>query len=301
MVQSILSHERGLFMAKNQEDKDKSMTFSLLDIIRREVPPIPWAEGEKIPWNEPDFSAHMLKEHLSQAYDAASRRTPIIQQHVDWIHETVLSGKPSRLLDLGCGPGLYCRGLAEKEHTCTGIDFSPASIAYARQHALDSCHYIEGDIRSTEFGTGYNLVMLIFGEFNTFRKSDAGSILRKAHAALSPDGILLLEPHLFEFVRKLGQEAPRWSSYETGLFSAQPHLLLMDNYWHEAEAITTERYYVVDAASGHVTRHASSIQAYTHAAYQDLLADCGFRDIQFFDTFGTAPTKKELIVITAQK
>ncbi len=108
------------------------MKMNLNEVVRRNMRPRPWAEGEKIPWNDPGFSHRMLKEHLSQAHDAASRRTPTINKHVNWIHKFVLRERPSRILDLGCGPGLYSSRLAALGHTCHGIDFSPASIAYAR-------------------------------------------------------------------------------------------------------------------------------------------------------------------------
>ena len=49
--------------------------ITLTDLIQRDIAPKPWAEGEKIPWNDPEFSRRMLKEHLSQKHDAASRRT----------------------------------------------------------------------------------------------------------------------------------------------------------------------------------------------------------------------------------
>jgi predicted TPR repeat methyltransferase len=45
----------------------------------------------------------------------------------------VLQSEPQRILDLGCGPGLYTQRLASLGHTCVGIDISPASIAYARR------------------------------------------------------------------------------------------------------------------------------------------------------------------------
>ena len=67
--------------------------MKLMDIIHRQRVPKPWAEGEKIPWNDPDFSKRMLNEHLSQAHDAASRRFEIIEKHVSWIHHQVLQGK----------------------------------------------------------------------------------------------------------------------------------------------------------------------------------------------------------------
>ncbi len=102
--------------------------MKLSDIIARIPSPAPWAEGEKIPWNEPGFSARMLHEHLSQDHDAASRRSMVIDRQVDWIHQSLLWGNPARVLDLGCGPGLYTSQLARRGCSCTGIDFSPASI-----------------------------------------------------------------------------------------------------------------------------------------------------------------------------
>ena len=82
-------------------------TIGLLDIVNRPMVPVPWGEGDNIPWNDPDFSKRMLKEHFSQDHDAASRRLEIIDKHVDWVHNALLLGKSVNLLDLGCGPGLY--------------------------------------------------------------------------------------------------------------------------------------------------------------------------------------------------
>ena len=79
--------------------------MDLMDIVLRQSVPRPWAEGEKIPWNDPDFSRRMLLEHLSQEHDAASRRFATIDEQVSWIHDTVLGGRPARILDLGCGLG----------------------------------------------------------------------------------------------------------------------------------------------------------------------------------------------------
>lgn len=253
--------------------------MNIQDIVGRTPVPQPWAEGEKIPWNDPDFSQRMLAEHLSQRHDAASRRTDLLEAQVAWIQENVLGGRPTRILDLGCGPGLYTSRLARLGHTCVGIDFSPASIGYAKESAAKewlACHYHLADIRQTEYGTGFGLVMLLFGEFNVFRREDARQILRKAHAALTPGGRLLLEPHTLDAVEKLGAEPRRWISQTGGLFSPKPHLLLTESHWDGTLQVTSERYFVVDAASGEVTRHAASMQGYTPAQYRQLLIECGF-------------------------
>lgn len=116
----------------------------------------------------------MLSEHMSQEHDAASRRFEIIDSSpVRWIHDQVLKRKPTRILDLGCGPGLYTHRLASLGHQCVGIDFSPASITYARKQADEAgfdCEYIYQDIRMADYGDEYGLVMSIFGEFNVFQR-----------------------------------------------------------------------------------------------------------------------------------
>ncbi len=259
--------------------------MDLLDLIHRQPVPAPWSEGDKIPWNDEAFSRRMLREHLSQDHDMASRRTETIDAHVAWLHRSVLSGHPTRILDLGCGPGLYTHRLAQLGHECVGIDFSPASVAYASERARTDglhCSYRLEDIRTAEYGQGYGLVMLIFGEFNTFRPAEARAILVKAYGALDAKGQLVLEVHTFAAVRTQGEHPPSWYSSESGLFSDRPHLCLTENFWDADQNVATTRFIILDAATAAVTRCAESLQAYTDAQYQALLQECGFEDITFY-------------------
>jgi SAM-dependent methyltransferase len=278
----------------------------LIDIIRRIPAPFPWSEGDNIPWNEPEFSQRMLKEHLSQEHDAASRRSELIDRHVGWIHEALLQGKPARILDLGCGPGLYASRLAGLGHTCTGIDYSPASIHYARQQAEQAglpCSYIEADIRSVSYGSGYDLAMLIYGEFNVFRPTDAEKILLNIHQALKPGGWLLLEPHTEAAVSQMGSSHSIWYSAASGLFGDQPYLCLKESHWDEDSRAATIRYYIIDAGTSQVTRYAQSLQAYTNEQYQKVITDCGFASIQFFPSLAGEPVQSQeaFIAITARR
>ena len=276
--------------------------MNLLDIFHRDMTPKPWVEGEKIPWNDPAFSQRMLKEHLSQRHDAASRRTPTLKKHVDWIHNFVLGGKPSRILDLGCGPGLYAARLSTLGHVCHGIDFGPASIEYAVKHAPANCTYTLGDIRATDFGSGYDLVMFIFGEFNVFKPEDAKLILGKAYAALKPDGKLLLEISTFDAIYELGNQPATWYSAENELFADAPHLCLMESFWDEERSVAIERYYIVDVASGKVTRHSASSQAYENAQLLEMLKEVGFHTSNLFPSLtGKLDELSEMMVVLARK
>ncbi len=279
--------------------------MNLLDIVGRTPRPAPWAEGDKIPWDEPEFSRRMLREHLSQDHDAASRRLATIERHVAWIHTQVLSGRAARVLDLGCGPGLYTGALCRLGHTCVGIDFAPASIAYARaeaERARLGCTYVQGDLRSADFGYGYDLVMSIYGELNVFRPDDARRILGKAYSALAPGAALLLEVHTFDEVKSLGEQSPAWYSTREGLFSERPHLCLSEGFWDRSARVAVQRYFVVDAATGAVARHASSTQAYSDAEYLELLAAVGFRAVTICPSLvGYAAPPGGLMAIVARR
>jgi len=278
----------------------------IIDIINRKRIPIPWDEGDNIPWNDAHISWRMLGEHLSQAHDSASRRVDTIEQHIQWIHETILQGKTSRILDLACGPGLYTTRLALQDHKCVGIDYSPASIIYAIEQADlhdIACTYLHEDIRTAVYGSDFDLVLLIFGEFNVFKTEDASVILRKIYDALLPGGSVILECHTYEGVKKLGLEDRSWDSVHQGLFSEQPYLCLEESVWNRETHTTTIRYYIINAESAAVTRHAQTIQAYSHEEYTGLLESCGFRNISFEPSLrGTHdPSQEGLIVIHAEK
>jgi len=258
--------------------------MNIFNIIQRSDKPVPWTEGEKIPWDEPGFSQRMLREHLSQAHDAASRRFKIIDQHVNWIHQALLNAQPSQVLDLGCGPGFYASRLAKLGHTCTGIDFSPASIEYALNQDQDQhtgITYIHHDLRTFDYGSGYDLVMLIYGEFNTFRKPDARNILVKASKAIKDDGRLLIELNSYSCLHGFGLTASDWHTESNGLFSDEPYLFLEESFWNEEMQAATRRMYMIDAASGEVQQFADNHQAYTEEELRLMAHECGFSKVVF--------------------
>ena len=277
----------------------------LLTIIQRPQTPKPWSEGEKIPWSDPGFSERMLAHHLSQDHDLASRRLEIIDRHVQWIHG-VLGGKPSTILDLACGPGLYTNRLAKQGHNCRGIDFGPASIRYAKSQAesdgLD-VEYTLKDIRAADYGTGNDLVTMIYGEFNVFKQEDITTVLKKAYDSLKEGGVFIAEPNRYMTVKREGTSPPTWYTSKSGLFSPRPHLCLMENFWDPATHTATQRYYIVDAENHTVTLHASTMVAYSREDLTDLLRGAGFKEIEFHESLsgGTKDLDENLEVVLARK
>jgi 2-polyprenyl-3-methyl-5-hydroxy-6-metoxy-1,4-benzoquinol methylase len=128
--------------SKSESTKHQHTVHGRVNIIRNgkldlgllhtlaERPPL-FEPGEALFWNDPHISKQMLAAHLDPEFEGASRPPPVIERTVDWL-TTKLGLQPGdRLLDLGCGPGLYCTRFAERGVQVTGVDYSRRSIDYA--------------------------------------------------------------------------------------------------------------------------------------------------------------------------
>jgi len=272
-----------------------------------------WSGAYKIPWNDGEFSKRMLKMHLSQTHDMASRREKLIEKQVQWIQSEVLKNKHSRILDLGCGPGLYIKKLMDLGHECTGIDFSPASIEYARQNNKEATFFLE-DIRKAEYGKDFDLILFLFGEINVFSPEESRLIVEKMYSSLKPGGIVLVEAHLFDAVRRMGQAPKTWFRsggirsehwfdpvMDDSLFSEDPHIALVENNWLEKEGVALSNFWILEDGK-ELSHYVSTTQAYTDQEYEMLLEEANFRNVAMHGDFGDSLIETSCYqVITANK
>ena len=77
----------------------------------------------------------------------------------------------------------------------------------------------------------------------------------------------------------------------------------MESFWDEDQSVAIERYIIVDAASGEVTRYSSSTQAYENDDMVEMLVQAGFQNPEFFPSLRGEPDEKmtQLQVLVAQK
>lgn len=237
-----------------------------------------WVSDHKIPWNEPAFSARILKEHLSQAHHLASRKFEIIKAQNSWINARYLSERPASILDLGCGPGLYAEKLSGDIHLYHGIDFSPASIEYAREQHRGNrrCSFHLGNVLRADFGGPHDLLTMLYGELNVFSPEDCRHILAKACRAMAPGGTLLVEFQAPEAVQAVGELANSWTRAEQGgLFSDDSYVCLTENHWFSREAVALQCFHVM-LGSGEVATYRSTTKAWSREEVRGLFAEAGF-------------------------
>ena len=105
----------------------------------------------------------------------------------------------STLLDLGCGPGLYCQRFARRGLTVTGLDLSAGSLAYARDVARKdglAIEYIEANYLTLDVVESFEAVVMIYHDFSVLPDDGRDELLRRVRRALKPGGVFIVTcPH----------------------------------------------------------------------------------------------------------
>lgn len=263
---------------------------ALWRIYRRPARPTPWAQGGNLPWNDPDFSARMLREHLDEAHGAASRVTSERHRQLSWIWSTLGLQPGMSICDLTCGPGLYSVELAKSGCQVTGVDFGPAAVAYARELMVregvaDRCTVIEADVRTVDLPTGaFDAVLFIYGQLAVFTKNEAKALLAKAAQLLKPGGALVIEVLNQDRVDKTTSNW--WFTDHTGLWGDSPFLHLGERFWDDAEEVAYERFHILHLESGEYTEVHLCDQSYAVATMQSMMHDAGFAQVDVYPRWG---------------
>lgn len=261
---------------------DELFSQALWRIFHRSTPAVPWRDGANLPWDEPAFSQRMLREHLNQGHGAASRQRPELLRQVDWLWSKLDLQPGARLLDITCGPGLYAVELARRGVDVTGIDFGPASLAYARELAeaqgvAERCRFIQADVRAElprQVGGEYDAALFIYGQLAVFTRAEAAALLTGAAGALRPGGRLALELLNFERIDKT--HSTWWYTDDTGLWGDAPFLNLGERFWDADQRASIDRFWVLDLHTGALQEIGLSDNGYEREELLTLLRASGF-------------------------
>jgi ubiquinone/menaquinone biosynthesis C-methylase UbiE len=280
----------------NSEEQDRSMQ-SLWKIYNRPQRPSPWVQGWNLPWNQPAFSQRMLQEHLDESHGAASRVTAEREAQIDWLWEKLALQPGSRVLDVTCGPGLYAVELAKRGCSVVGIDFSPASIAYAlrlaeEQGLQEQCTFVEQDVLLMDYaGQGFDAALFLYGQLAVFPRHEAQQLLGKIAASLKPGGLFCVELLNQERVDKVN--GTWWFTDNTGLWGDKPFLHLGERFWLAAEEISVERFQILHLDTGRLDEISLSDQSYAVETMVKMMKTAGLQDVHVYPAWDTVSLHDE--------
>lgn len=123
------------------------------------------------------------------------------------------SGRPLRILDLGCGTGWFSRILQQHypESQVTGADLSPGMIEHAKLQSPPGIHWLVAD--AGHFPLPDSRFDLIFSNLMIQWCDDPGEVLNECQRLLRPNGRLMMSTLVDGTLRELRQA---WAKADPG-------------------------------------------------------------------------------------
>jgi SAM-dependent methyltransferase len=202
-------------------------------------------------WTDPHLSAQLLRCHLDPVTDAASRPHAFIERSVAWLVDTFEVGPARRVLDLGCGPGLYANRLARTGARVTGIDLSARSLAHARASAAEEgldVAYVQGDyLADPDVPPGpFDLAVLIFCDHGAMGPEDRRRVLDTVRSRLAPGGALVLDVHALPRLATIVPGTSVSPAPPGGFWAPGPYVEVRSVFTYEDRALVLVRHDIVE-------------------------------------------------------
>ena len=249
------------------------------------------AKGEVLFWDDPYISQQMLKAHLDPQTDAASRKLETIDSSVAWIISQLNLVPGCKILDLGCGPGLYTIRFSRRGCRVTGIDFSPNSIdcarLQARQEGLD-IDYVCQDYLTLDYDGVFDAVSLIYYDLGVLAEAERNQLLERVARALKPGGFFIFDV-VTEFCRSEAKMHRNWDlCLSKGFWRPGPYLELFQT-WDYPEAQAYLDQYLILEESGKLSAYNIWEHYFSKGKLYKELTRAGFARMHFWSDLVGSP------------
>ncbi len=205
-----------------------------------------YEKGTSVMWTDPHISKQLLEMHINPDNDLASRSYNKIENIVKWILDKAKKPK-MKILDLGCGPGLYAELLAQKGHSVTGIDFSENSIRYAIKHAKEKkldIEYLNKNYLELDFDSRFDLVILIYLDFCVLLPEEKDKVLENIYKALKKGGIFICDVVNEKNIDK--KIIPQsWEVQKKGFWKNTPYIALSNGYHYPESKVFVNHHIII--------------------------------------------------------
>ena len=223
--------------------------FQELDRLNKRPEPFECYTAREL-WTDAYTSEQMLRYHLDEKGDIASRSAAFIDRSVEWIVSRFEVSSATSIADFGCGPGLYTSRLARTGAKVTGIDFSARSIQHAEEEAQKDgipFRYVTGDYLEYDTEERFDLVLMITCDFCALSPAQRQLLLGKFSRILKPGGAVLLDVYSTAAFDQR-QESARYALIERdGFWSPDRHYEFLTTFKYESERVVLDKYTIVEA------------------------------------------------------
>jgi 2-polyprenyl-3-methyl-5-hydroxy-6-metoxy-1,4-benzoquinol methylase len=242
-----------------------------------------YEKGSSVMWTDPYISKQLLKLHINPENDVASRSQVKIEKIINWILERT-DNPQMKILDLGCGPGLYAELLAQKGHSITGVDYSENSIQYAITQAKEkklNIEYLKKNYLDLDFHNQFDLVILIYLDFCVLTPKERDKVLQNIYRALKKGGLFICDVvNERNIDKKTISQA--WEVQESGFWKNTPYIALTNGYHYPEEKVLANHHIVIGEHDT-VDTYIFWSHYYEKEDLVQILESKGFTDIENYE------------------
>ena len=254
-------------------------------------------------WDDEHISRQMLKAHLDPGFEGASRTLAFIDKSAIWIKEIAPPSNYRKLLDIGCGPGIYAERFAQMGYQVTGIDFSKRSINYAIESAekrnLD-IQYLYQNYLTMDLNRNYDFSTMIYCDYGALSTADRQTVMTSVYRHLKPGGRFLLD--VFSMAKYNDfEEKQTWEICQDGGFWRKENYIAFNGCYRYPENVTLEQTSIV-SDTGTISYYLWNT-CFTREMLMKEATDVGFKVCEVFgDVAGcTYRTENTTISILLEK
>jgi len=252
-------------------------------------------------WTDEHTSKQMLAFHLDEGIDASSRNIAFIDRSVDWITLHFNIGAGVKIVDFGCGPGLYTTRLAKRQADVTGIDFSKRSLQYAQEFANKEklhIHYINESYLDFETENRFRLILMIMCDFCALSPSQRKKMLSTFYTILEPRGSILLDVYSLKAFDQREETATYEANLLNGFWSPNKYYGFLNTFKYQKEKVVLDKYTLIEA--GRTRTVYNWFQSFSPESLKREFKESGFTVEDFYsDVAGSpfSPASSEFAVV----
>lgn len=267
--------------------------FEALEKINKRPKPFQFYTAGDL-WTDEHTSKQMLSYHLDETMDVSSRNSDFINRSVEWIVTRFNIGVDSKIIDFGCGPGLYTERLAKRGANTTGIDFSARSVEYAKKVAAReqlNIHYINQNYLAFETKDRFDLVLMIMCDFCALSPAQRKTILNKFHKILKPGGSVLLDVYSISAFDQRDECAIYELNQLDNFWSPDKYYSFLNTVKYDEEKVVLDKYTIVEPDR---TRQIYNwLQYFSPEDLEKEFAEGGFHIHEFYSNVAGSPYRQE--------
>jgi len=228
-------------------------------------------------WTDEHISKSMLDAHLNETHDGASRKQEKRLKIINWINDKI---KPnSKILDLGCGPGLYAYELGKLGHNVLGVDFNKESINYAKKNKLIKGYvdFKHGNYLTDKIAGKYNTAIMIYYDFGVLIPNEQQKLLERLNNLLQNDGLFIFDMYGTKEALNINNKEKDWYISNGGDFWCnEPYILMEETKYFEQEKRMCNRNFLVNQKNGKIKEFIVWEQCYDKDIIEKLFSKNGF-------------------------